>query len=114
MEGVAPAVSLFRPRASARLPVLLAADSGAARMSPGAGGNSNSREFVGCLVQLRALVLLDHWGVFLSGFLKGRSRVSRRSPEMSPPGAGKGGGRLAACFWLVTNFDRPACLFQSA
>nr|TKW33658.1 hypothetical protein SEVIR_2G253900v2 [Setaria viridis] len=55
MEGVAPAVSLFRPRASARLPVLLAADSGAARMSPGAG----------------------------------RSRVSRRSPEMSPPGAGR-------------------------
>ncbi|CAN6167354.1 unnamed protein product [Urochloa humidicola] len=56
MEGVAPAVSLFRPRASARLPVLLAADSSAARSSPGAAG---------------------------------RSRVSRRSPEMSPPGAGR-------------------------
>ncbi|CAN6196328.1 unnamed protein product [Urochloa humidicola] len=56
MEGVAPAVSLFRPGASARFPLLLAADSGAARRSSGAGG---------------------------------RSRVSRRSPEMPPPGPGR-------------------------
>ncbi|PUZ71168.1 hypothetical protein GQ55_2G292900 [Panicum hallii var. hallii] len=56
MEGVAPAASLFRPRASVRSPVLLAADSGAARRRPGADG---------------------------------RSGVSRRSLEASPPGGGR-------------------------
>ncbi|XP_039795608.1 probable ribosomal RNA small subunit methyltransferase B [Panicum virgatum] len=56
MEGLAPAVALFRPRSSTRFPVLLAADSGAARSSPVADG---------------------------------RSRVSRRSLEASPPGAGR-------------------------
>ncbi|CAN6196329.1 unnamed protein product [Urochloa humidicola] len=44
MEGVAPAVSLFRPGASARFPLLLAADSGAARRSSGAGGRSAVRK----------------------------------------------------------------------
>ncbi|TVU09929.1 hypothetical protein EJB05_43428, partial [Eragrostis curvula] len=38
MEGVAPAISLLRPRASARSPILLAADSSAARRSTGARG----------------------------------------------------------------------------
>ncbi|XP_066390424.1 uncharacterized protein [Miscanthus floridulus] len=55
MEGVATAVSLFRPRASACLTIVLAENSGNARRSPGSGG---------------------------------RSRVSRRSLEMSPSGAG--------------------------
>ncbi|KAF8694768.1 hypothetical protein HU200_037859 [Digitaria exilis] len=60
MEGVAPAVSLFRSRASARFPIFVAADSGAARRSP----------------------------------RKGRSRVSRRTLETSPPGAaGSSAGR---------------------
>jgi len=40
MEGVAPAVSLFRPRASARPTIVLAENSGSARRSPGAGGRS--------------------------------------------------------------------------
>ena len=48
---------------------------------------------------------------FLVGFLKGRSRVSRRSLEASPPGAGEWGDIVAASIWLV-NLDRPACLFQ--
>nr|CAB3457350.1 unnamed protein product [Digitaria exilis] len=61
MEGVAPAVSLFRSRASARFPIFVAADSGAARRS--------SR-------------------------VDGRSRVSRRTLETSPPGAaGSSAGR---------------------
>nr|CAB3453703.1 unnamed protein product [Digitaria exilis] len=61
MEGVAPAVSLFRSRASARFPIFVAADSGAARRSPR---------------------------------VDGRSRVSRRTLETSPPGAaGSSAGR---------------------
>lgn len=47
---------------------------------------------------------LDRWGGFLSGFLKGRSRVPRRSPEMSPPGAGMAGREaelLLVFAWLL-------------
>jgi hypothetical protein len=49
-------------------------------------------------------VSLDRWGGFLSGFLKGRSRVPRRSPEMSPPGAGMAGREaelLLVFAWLL-------------
>jgi len=44
MEGVAPAVSLFRPRASACPTIILAENSGNGRRSPGAGGNPDSRK----------------------------------------------------------------------
>ncbi|XP_039820052.1 probable ribosomal RNA small subunit methyltransferase B isoform X4 [Panicum virgatum] len=91
MEGVAPAVSLFRPRPSARFPVLLAADSVAARRSPSADGWSG--------VSMRSLetsppragrsAVRKHGSTESAPRRSGITRVPRLGPAVSTKRAGR-------------------------
>ncbi|WVZ65308.1 hypothetical protein U9M48_014696 [Paspalum notatum var. saurae] len=93
MEGIAPAVLLFRPRASARYPVLLAADSGATRRSSGAGGRSSvSRRSLDTSPTPSEAGRRDvrkHGRIEGAPCRSGITRVQKLGPAVSPKRAGR-------------------------
>ncbi|KAJ1290090.1 hypothetical protein BS78_02G216000 [Paspalum vaginatum] len=91
MEGIAPAVLLFRPRASSRHPVLLAADSGATRRSSGAGGRSSvSRRSVDTSPsEAGRRDVRKHGRVEGASCRSGITRVQKLGPAVSPKRAGR-------------------------